>query len=80
VLLTEAVNSSVAAATVSTLLEARLEAAAAAAVWRAVSVLLSLIDDDKCCMSRAAIATAWTMLATLCSKPVASRCLAASRS
>ena len=41
--------------------ESRFEAAAAAAVCRAVSALLLLIDEDRCCISPAATATASTM-------------------
>ena len=67
-LLIEALSSSVAAATVPTLIEACVDADAAAAVCRAVSSLLLLIDDDMPCISPAATATASTMLPILRSK------------
>ena len=76
----EAESSSVAEATVSTLLEAWFEAAAAAAVWRVVSALLPLMVDDRPCIFVAATATASTMLPTLRSNPAASSRRAASRS
>src|ERR1700710_3287739 len=57
-LLIDAVSSSLADATVSTLQEARVDAAAAAAVCREVSVLLLLIEEDRPCISPAAMATA----------------------
>ena len=78
--LIEAVSSSAAEATVPTLSEAWVDAAAAAAVCRAASPLLLLIDEDMPCISRAATATASTIWPTLLSNSVASRCIAASRS
>ena len=54
----DAVSSSVAEATVPTLLEAWLEAVAAAAACRAVSSLLPRIDAEMDCIDPAATATA----------------------
>src|SRR3954466_7304584 len=64
-LLIEAVSSSVADATVSPVEEAWGGAEAAAEGFRAVSVLLLLIDEDRPCISPAATATASTMLPIL---------------